>query len=1113
MLRLTHTNTMWNSYAALLISTTALGGSPPPETACTQAGAQPLPTALPSLKGASVYAFGLSAGASMAVQVQVAFSSTFSGAAVFAGKPYWCEQGAGRAVSHGDTDNCLRHPEKVNVSELVAYARASAVSGAIDDLEHLSRGRVFIYHGKNDHTYRNGSLNNTAAFYDAVVNLRKGGAVVRCINEIDSDHAIPTDAFGSKCGNGESEDGCENCDFDGAGAALSAMFNTTSSSSGSSAPWPLAPKASSFDESDLITFDQRPFQNNDGEPQDWRNGLTDTGLLYIPPSCNGAKARGCTLVLLFHGCNGYCDIPYVLHNGLLAYAATNSLVVLAPQVGANYTGGGPATGTFQTCFDNYGDTGPDYSIKNGTQMVAVKRMIDAIMGTAAATAHSTIDTTLSPSTVKSFLAQKGGLHASSVPNCSEVMEYICTAVCPTSYGLSCLSGPNQQGCHECAIMSLASIFPFCPGGIDVIDSICGVVPEAKVAVEVTIPALGRVRGYHLASRTHDFFRGVPFAAPPIGALRWRAPAAVERWEGVLDATQFKPACKQLGEPCGWASIQGQAASSEDCLYLNVYAPPSSTFARYAAAAEGNFSGFPVMVFGPAGQFLWGSANDLENREAPQFQSASDVIYVTMNYRLGALGFLALPELRQRESSMEGVDAGTGNYGTQDQRAALRWVQQNIRAFGGDSNKVTLMGESSGATIASVHTVLPKSFGLFRSAIASSGAFNTWSAKNLSHAYANGRAFAHNLGCAQFGSDVDIECLVKIDAETLASFGDDCGGNATAQVNNLPYADQVDASTWGPTLDGVEMDTHPAILLAEGKLSPSLTSFLLGSNRDEGATFAYFQTGHGGNERSTTDFYKSPVLPYSQWAHSTPPFDPRLKPFVLQNMSNFVHWASQWFSNTDDPVGLPQRLAKMACYRPTKTPSTPPGGFDPPAGNGSGLPDWWWSVTRVIGDDVVGCSTARAAQLLANLSSVQTYRYFFNHTPLFTVNENGNLGAFHGSEVPFTWGDSFELLGDGESALSEAMVEYWTNFAWSGDPNVGAPVRDAAAAATSSSSAATRWPEYTAATPTTLVFGNGDRASPTSTPNVSRVERFKELDCAWWPSAHPELYPSNLGAHE
>jgi poly(3-hydroxybutyrate) depolymerase len=341
------------------------------ESACTTAGARRLARVASLRRGAATYTFGLSAGASMAVQYHVAYSSSVLGAAVFAGKPYWCEKGSTRAVSHGQTDACLKHPSRVNVSSLVAYARQKAEAAAIDPIENLRSSNVFVYHGANDHTYLNGSMKNTADFYSALVGDE--GSVTRHINEVFSDHAIPTDDFGSQCGGGPSDEGVESCGYDGAGAALQAVVREK-----------LQPPDPAYDQSRLRTFDQRPFQRSSTEPTTWSNGLTATGLLYVPPLCDGGAASdaksfsGCKLVLLFHGCYGYCSLDYVRHNGLLKHAATNKLVVLAPQVGSLYVGAGPANGTFQSCFDNYGDTGPDYCLKKGAQNVAVKRMVDCI---------------------------------------------------------------------------------------------------------------------------------------------------------------------------------------------------------------------------------------------------------------------------------------------------------------------------------------------------------------------------------------------------------------------------------------------------------------------------------------------------------------------------------------------------------------------------------------------------------------------------------------------------------------------------------------------------------------------------------------------------------------
>jgi hypothetical protein len=203
----------------------------------------------------------------------------------------------------------------------------------------------------------NGSLENTAAFYDAY-----GADIKRQINVVPSNHCIPTDDFGGQCGK-TIVDGCENCSECSAklatkksrrsskilfvfvnrlrrrcGIALAKLLNDSGRA--------LSPPDPQYDETLLIPFDQRPFQRLSNEPADWRNGLTSSGLMFIPPACrtkDNATAQSCDLLVLFHGCFATCDLGYVKHNGVLKYAATNRLVVLAPQVGITSKRRGPAS--------------------------------------------------------------------------------------------------------------------------------------------------------------------------------------------------------------------------------------------------------------------------------------------------------------------------------------------------------------------------------------------------------------------------------------------------------------------------------------------------------------------------------------------------------------------------------------------------------------------------------------------------------------------------------------------------------------------------------------------------------------------------------------------------
>ena len=201
---------------------------------------------------------------------------------------------------------------------------------------------------------------------------------------------------------------------------------------------------------------------------------------------------------------------------------------------------------------------------------------------------------------------------------------------------------------------------------------------------------GSVRG--LVAPDHRLFSGIPYAAPPVGALRWQPPQPAAEWDGFRDATRAGPRCIQ-----DVSNDVDRSETSEDCLTLNVWTPPAGHEPR------------PVMVWIHGGSFINGSGDIYD---ATSLTDRGDMVVVTINYRLGALGFLAHPAL--------GPTGDVGNYGLADQQAALRWVRDNIAAFGGDPDKVTIAGESAGGMAVCDHLVAPGSAGLFDAAIVQSG---------------------------------------------------------------------------------------------------------------------------------------------------------------------------------------------------------------------------------------------------------------------------------------------------------------------------------------------------------------------------------------------------------
>lgn len=225
------------------------------------------------------------------------------------------------------------------------------------------------------------------------------------------------------------------------------------------------------------------------------------------------------------------------------------------------------------------------------------------------------------------------------------------------------------------------------------------VDAASKVGDVVKTQLGSVRGETVTEvgKTARIFRGLPYAAPPVGDLRWKAPQAPKSWQGVRDAIEWPNRCPQ-----GESSMGAGGPISEDCLYLNV-----------VTAAESSDDLRPVMVFFHGGGLTSGTGNSTTYNH-PMLPSKG-VVLVTVNSRLGPVGYLAHPAL-----SAENEKGVSGNYGTLDLMASLQWVQANIKAFGGDPNNVTIFGESGGGVKTMSQMTLPMAKGLFHKAIVQSG---------------------------------------------------------------------------------------------------------------------------------------------------------------------------------------------------------------------------------------------------------------------------------------------------------------------------------------------------------------------------------------------------------
>jgi para-nitrobenzyl esterase len=318
---------------------------------------------------------------------------------------------------------------------------------------------------------------------------------------------------------------------------------------------------------------------------------------------------------------------------------------------------------------------------------------------------------------------------------------------------------------------------------------------------------GLLHGEWNPERTVSTFKGVPYARPPVGALRWQRPQPMAHWGGVLPAVQFRPRCMQPNRPVHAVGYFGPEPESEDCLYLNTWTPAPMTGEK-----------LPVMVWLHGGAFLVGSGS------LPIFDGSAlakrGVVVVTVNYRLGRLGFLAHPQLTAEQSA-------SGNYGLLDQIAALRWVQANIEAFGGDRNRVTIFGQSAGASSVASLMASPLAKGLFHRAIGQSGgAFSARMLASLDQAEQAGIRFARALGAD------DIDELRSKPARDIQLLRPDDGGIAKETYDASEHKG-IDRTTAWPVIDGYVHPDDVMNLFDRGELND--VPLITGSTADEGST--------------------------------------------------------------------------------------------------------------------------------------------------------------------------------------------------------------------------------------------------------------------------------------
>lgn len=297
------------------------------------------------------------------------------------------------------------------------------------------------------------------------------------------------------------------------------------------------------------------------------------------------------------------------------------------------------------------------------------------------------------------------------------------------------------------------------------------------------------------------YLGVPYAAPPVGALRWRPPQPPNAWApATLSATTAPAICPQF-------NLAGTLAGNEDCLTLNIWTPTVKSHRR----------GVPVIVWLHPGSFQAASSN-LAASNGERFAAERGAIVVAPNYRLGPFGFLAHNAFALEDSNYP----SSGNYGLADQRAALQWVRNSIADFGGDPDNVTLAGTSAGAVSVSLHLVSPFTRGLFQRAIIQSGyAFSRW--RTTAESEGQGVAFANALGCADPASAA--ACLRSKSRDQVL---------AALPIGQMQVVEQEGRVAWEPVVDGFEVRDQPRELFRRGQFARM--PVIIGANRDEGWTF-------------------------------------------------------------------------------------------------------------------------------------------------------------------------------------------------------------------------------------------------------------------------------------
>ncbi|XP_077968891.1 uncharacterized protein LOC120335102 [Styela clava] len=512
--------------------------------------------------------------------------------------------------------------------------------------------------------------------------------------------------------------------------------------------------------------------------------------------------------------------------------------------------------------------------------------------------------------------------------------------------------------------------------------------------------LGKIRGkLTLISET---YLGIPYAAPPVGKLRWQPPQPHPSWS---DTGEARNATK-MGSYCPQPSYGGSALSGdEDCLYMNIYVPKTPTTDYY-----------PVMVFVYGGGFVIGSANGYDGTI---LASVNNVIVVVFNYRLGALGF-----------SSTGDNQLTGNYGMLDQIAAFQWVQDNIQNFGGDKNRITIFGNSAGSAAVLYHAISPiysEENKLFHRVISESGTPLAWWAFNSDPRY-HAEKLMRNAGCPTFSTAIGVQCLRELSFEDIFE----------SQGSYPEWLSLGIEPPWVPTSDGTFITDVPDVMV----MSQDFVNDVKGR----------YDFMNGANDFDSVADLNSVR--------------------TIKNEEDFKKLMNAFFKQFFEE---PAKMTEVVMYNYIDQTNYPTTGHE-----------WQLIYLNVTRDIYFLAPSLNMSNIAVDRFESNVYQYYFTQPPsdaMIAANiafPRGDpvlvRGARHSEELAYVFGLPFVINATQQDRdISSAVMTYWTNFAKTGDPNLGEPVP-------------TQWPKYSTSRQEYLTIGTKD-----PDVNFTRVQDHLESD--------------------